>query len=129
MNGKKFVVMAILLACGAAFAFAEADVVVYGSTGLGTDALKGYVGQYHAKDRIEIFTDESPVYLFFSWDSDMQPHLSIADKAGRSVQEVDLTKGDVVTLDKPGDYVCTLTAKSGSGHWLCVLLGGREWDK
>jgi len=67
--------------------------------------------------------------MFYFDTKDLQAVLTVGDKSGKPLSEVDLTQGNIVTLDKPGRYVCTLTSKSGSGHWFCVLLGGREWDK
>lgn len=110
-------------------AWAEVQLVPYGSTGLGADALKGWLGAEHRQDRIVVKSDESPVYLLFYWDSGaFEPVVKIADAAGKPVAEVDLTKGNLVTLQKPGQYVCIISARKGSGHWLCVVLSGREWD-
>jgi hypothetical protein len=119
----------LLFTLSAAGSWAEAQLVPYGSTGLGTDALKGWLGAGHAQDRIVVKTNEAPVYLLFYWDTGaMEPLVKIVDAEGKLVAEIDLTKGNLVTLKKPGQYVCTLSTMKGSGHWLCVLLGGREWD-
>ncbi len=124
---KAMVILCVLAA--AAGAWAEAQLVPYGSTGLGTDALKGWLGAEHAQDRIVVRTTEAPVYLLFYWDSaSMEPVVKITDASGALVAEVDLSKGNLVTFKKPGQYVCMLTLKKGTGHWVCVLMGGREWD-
>jgi hypothetical protein len=122
-------IVVVVLCVIAAGAWAEAQLVPYGSTGLGTDALKGWLGADHAQDRIVVKTSEAPVYLLFYWDSaGMEPVVKIADAGGKPVADVDLTKGNLVTLKKAGQYICTLSTKKGSGHWVCLLLGGREWD-
>ena len=126
MKKAAIILFAALISAGI---WAEADIVPYGSTGLGTDALKGWLGTEHAQDRIQIRTTEAPVYLLFYWDSaTMEPIVKITDAAGALVAEVDLSKGNLVTFKKPGQYVCMLTLRKGSGHWMCVLMGGREWD-
>jgi hypothetical protein len=131
MKGMKNPVYAALIAallCAGA-AWGEAGVVFYGSTGLSTEGLKGYLGEKHRRERIVVQSDESPVYLLFFWDSkDLQPMVSVSDSKGGKVADIDLTKGNIVTLKKRGRYVCMLSARQGSGHWFCVVMGGREWD-
>ncbi len=119
--------IAVLLCAGAAWG--ETGVVFYGSTGLSTEGLKGYLGDKHAQERIVIQSDESPVYLLFFWDSrDLKPTIAVSDAKGAKVADIDLTKGNIVTLKKKGRYVCMLSTRQGSGHWFCVVMGGREWD-
>ncbi len=122
--------LALLFLCAApCVVLAEAGLVYYGSTGLKTDGLNGYLGAEHPQDRIVVYSDESPVYLLFYWDSrEMQPTVSVSDKAGKKVAEVDLTRGNLVTIGSPGQFVCMLSTRKGSGHWFCVVLSGRQWD-
>jgi hypothetical protein len=121
------VLLALALLC--AQAAAEVQVAVNGSTGLAVEGLKGYLGGTHLLDRILIRSDEPQAYLLFFWDSkDLMPFLTITDKAGKRVAEIDLTKGNILTLSKPGEYVCMLKARKGSGHWMCVVMGSKEWD-
>jgi hypothetical protein len=127
-NRASAAVAAVLLLCAAA-AWGETRLLFHGSTGLSTDGLNGYLGEKHPKERIVVQSDESPVYLLFFWDSkDLQPVVSVSGSKGEKIAEIDLSKGNIVTFKRPGRYVCTLSARRGSGHWFCVLLGGREWD-
>jgi hypothetical protein len=126
-------VAAVLLSAafllGAARLPAEAGIVFFGSTGLSVDGLKGWLGEKHREDRIVARTDESPVHLMFFWDGpDLEPRLSISDSKGAAVADLDLTRGNRVTLNARGEFVCVISAKKGSGHWFCVVLGGKEWD-
>ena len=74
-------------------------------------------------------TDEAPVHLLFLWDStDLDPWVTATDAAGRTVGTYSLARSNRVTLSAPGRYVMMLSARSGAGHWLCVLLSGRQWD-
>ena len=109
---------------------AEARIAFYGSTGLGLDGLKGYLGAQDRQDRIVVETDEAPVRVLFFWDSpSLDPWVAVTDARGATVGEYQLGMANEVVLERPGRYVLMLTARSGAGHWLCVLLGSREWDK
>ena len=124
---------AILLAALGLFtgpqAGADARIAFYGSTGLSVDSLAGYLGDHDRQERIVVETDEAPVHLFFIWGStDLDPWATVTDAAGRTVGAFALTPGNRITLTAPGRYVVMLEARSGAGHWLCVLLSGRQWD-
>jgi hypothetical protein len=122
----------VLIAClllSAAALSAEAGIAFYGSTGLSMDGLKGWLGEKDPEDRIIVRTDESPTHLLFIWDSpDLQPRLTISDAKGVQIADLDLTKGNRVTLNAKGEFVCVISRRAGSGHWFCVVLGAREWD-
>ena len=60
--------------------------------------------------------------------SSESPIVTVTDAAGRTVGAFALTPGNRITLTAPGRYVVMLEARSGAGHWLCVLLSGRQWD-
>ena len=125
--------IAVLLAVFGLFAGtaagADARIAFYGSTGLSVDSLAGYLGDQDRQERIVVETDEAPVHLFFLWGStDLDPWATVTDAAGRTVGAFALTPGNRITLTAPGRYVVMLEARSGSGHWLCVLLSGRQWD-
>jgi hypothetical protein len=110
-------------------AWAEVGIRTNGSTGLTVEGLKGYIGGPDAKERIVITSDEPQAFLLFFWDSnDLALSLTVTDSAGKRVAELDLSKGNVLTLSKPDQYVCTLYAKKGAGHWTCIVMGSREWD-
>ena len=124
---------AVLLAALGLFAGpqagADARIAFYGSTGLSVDSLAGYLGDQDRQERIVVETDEAPVHLFFLWGStDLDPWATVTDAAGRTVGAFALTPGNRITLTAPGRYVVMLEARSGAGHWLCVLLSGRQWD-
>jgi hypothetical protein len=122
----------VLLAClllSAAGLSAEAGIVFHGSTGLSMDGLKGWLGEKDPEDRIVVRTDESPTHLLFIWDSpDLQPRLTVSDAKGVLIADLDLTKGNRVTLNARGEFICVISRRTGSGHWFCVVLGAREWD-
>ncbi len=121
--------LAAVLACAAAGAWGEAEIVVYGSTGLPVDGLQGWLGSGHESDRIVVRTDEAPVHVLFFWDSeDLTPFVTVTDSAGSRVGEFDLTRRNRVTLERTGEFVCTITARKGSGHWFCVVMSGWTWD-
>ena len=128
----RHIALALLLAglfLSAAHLSAEAGIVFFGSTGLSMDGLKGWLGEKDPDDRIVVRTDESPTHLLFIWDSpDLQPRLVISDTKGVVVADLNLTKGNRVTLNARGEFVCVISRKSGSGHWFCVVLGTKEWD-
>jgi hypothetical protein len=123
-------VFTVVLALAAAAAVhAEVEVAAYGSTGLKMEGLHGWVGPGHESERIVIRTDEAPVYVIFQWDArDFAPVLTVADSTGADSRDYDLTRGSRVTLGRPGVYVCTLSARKGTGHWFCVVISGRTWD-
>ena len=122
------IAFAILLILAAAGLWAEAEILYYGSSGLATDGLKGYIGEKHPQERIVVRADEAPVYLLFFWDNeDLALQASIVDAGGTQIALLDLSKGNTITFSAKGEYVCTLSAKSGSGHWFCAILGSREW--
>ena len=121
--------VAIALVLAAAPLPAEVQIVYYGSTGLGLDGLKGYLGDGDRQDRIVVLADEAPVHLLFFWDSpSLDPWVTVTDAKGATVGDFELGKANRVVLGGPGRYILVLTAKSGSGHWFCVVLGSREWD-
>jgi hypothetical protein len=123
------VVLLAGLLLSAASLFAEAGIAFYGSTGLSMDGLKGWLGEKDPEDRIIVRTDESPTHLLFIWDSpDLQPRLTISGAKGIQIADLDLTKGNRVTLNARGEFVCVISRRAGSGHWFCVVLGAREWD-
>ena len=108
---------------------AEVRIAFYGSTGLSVDSLAGYLGEQDRLERIVVETDEAPVHLLFLWDStDLDPWVTVSDAAGRTVGTYSLARANRITLSAPGRYVLMLSARSGTGHWLCVLLSGRQWD-
>jgi hypothetical protein len=107
---------------------ADVEVDFLRSSGLGIDGRKGYLSQQDSADQFVVIADESPVYLLFSWDAkDLDPALRVT-RNGSVVAELDLSSGNKVTLTGSGEFVCTITARKGSGHWLCVVLSGREWN-
>ena len=115
--------------CASAPSWADVQVTANGSTGLAAEGLKGYLGGTDLRERILIKTDEPQAYLLFFWDSrDLALTLTVTDMSGKRVAEIDLSKGNILTLSGPGSYVCMLTARKGTGHWLCIALGSREWD-
>jgi hypothetical protein len=121
--------MCFLFLVTQAVIWGDVEILNYGSTGLATDGLTGYLGELHPQDRIVVTSDESVAYLLFYWDStDLQPVATVTDKAGFKKGEFDLTKENYVTLEKPGEYVCMLSTRKGSGHWFCVVMSGREWN-
>lgn len=121
--------LGFFLAVAAAPVPAEVQIVYHGSTGLGLDGLKGYLGEQDRKDRIVVLTDEAPVHLLFFWDSpSLDPWVTVADAKGAAVGEFALGKANRVVLGRPGRYVLMIEARSGAGHWFCVVLGSREWD-
>lgn len=108
---------------------AEVQIVFHGSTGLGLDGLKGYLGGGDRWERIVVWTDEAPVHLLFFWDSPaLEPWATVTDAKGAPIGEYQLVKANRVALGRPGRYVLTLEARKGEGHWFCVVLGSREWD-
>jgi hypothetical protein len=120
---------AFFLCAAASGAWAQTGIVFERSTALGTDGLTGWIGSAHQQDRITLRSREPNSRLFFFWDSaDMLPRLQISDWSGKPVADIDLTKGNIVTLTEAGNYTCVLSAVKGSGHWFCVLLGTRQWD-
>ena len=125
----KILLPVFIFFCTVAGGWADVQITLNGSTGLALEGLKGYLGGSDLKERILIRSDEPQAYIMFFWDSkDLEITLTLRDKSGKIVTEMNLVKGNILTISKPGNYECTLTAKKGSGHWLCVLLGSREWD-
>jgi hypothetical protein len=126
---KRAVLLGLALAMAVAPLPAEVQIVFHGSTGLGLDGLKGYLGDQDRQDRIVVYTDESPVHLLFFWDSpSLDPWVTVTDAKGVTVGEYQLGKANRIILGRPGRYVLMLAARSGAGHWFCVVLGSREWD-
>jgi hypothetical protein len=125
----------VLLAALASFlifpvlgSFADVRIVGALGAGLGVEGRKGFLGPSNVHTSFVVRADESPAYLFFIWDGkDLEPWVRI-EKKGAQIVEVDLTKGNRVTLTGGGTFTLTISAHAGSGHWLCVALGGREWD-
>jgi hypothetical protein len=108
---------------------AEVEIVFHGSTGLGLDGLKGYLGDGDRQDRIVVWSDEAPVHLLFFWDSpSLDPWVTVTDAKGLPIGEYQLGKANRVVLGRPGRYVLTIEVRKGEGHWFCVVLGSREWD-
>jgi len=116
------------------FAFAvlrpSADVRVVGAlgAGLGVEGRKGFLGPSNTHTSFVVRSDESVAYLLFIWDgAELQPWVRV-EKKGSPIVQVDLMQGNRVTLSGKGTYTLTISAHAGSGHWMCVVLGGREWD-
>ena len=79
---------------------ASADVRIVGAlgAGLGVEGRKGFLGPSNTHTSFVVRTDESPAYLFFLWDGkDLEPWVRV-EKKGSPIIEVDLTKGNRVTL-------------------------------
>jgi hypothetical protein len=126
---KRAVLLGLALGIAAVSLPAEVQIVFHGSTGLGLDGLKGYLGDQDRHERIVVYTDEAPVHLLFFWDSpSLDPWVTVTDAKGAVVGEFELGKANRVVLGRPGRYVLALEARSGAGHWFCVVLGSREWD-
>lgn len=128
----KRIVLSVALLALSAFAglSAYADVRIAGAlgVGLGVEGRRGFLGPSNTHTSFVVKADESPSYLLFFWDGkDLEPWARI-EKKGTPIVEVDLTKGNRVTLKGKGTFTITVLAHAGSGHWLCVALGGREWD-
>ena len=129
MNKAVVIPCLVALLFGAAFSLA-ADVQVdfLKSTGLGLDGRKGYLGSQDSADQFVVVADESPVYLLFLWDGkDLVPALKVTQR-GSTVANIDLSTGNKIRLTGGGEFLCTISARKGTGHWLCVVLSGREWD-
>ena len=125
----KKVLMATMVALSLTVLSSFADVRFVGSlgAGLGVEGRKGFLGPSNTHTSFVVRADESPAYLLFLWDSkNLEPWVRI-EKKGAQIVEVDLTKGNKVTLTGGGTFALTISAHAGSGHWLCVVLGGREW--
>ena len=107
---------------------ADVQVDFLKSTGLGLDGRKGYLSAQDSVDQFVVTADESPISLVFLWDGkDLVPGLKVTRK-GSVVADVDLTAGNRITLTGGGEFLCVISARKGTGHWLCVVLSGREWD-
>ncbi len=128
---KKAVAIPFLVALlfGAASSLAaDVEVDFLRSTGLGLDGRKGFLSAQDSVDQFVVVADESPVYLIFLWDGkDLVPGLTVTQK-GSTVADLDLSAGNKVTLTGGGEFLCRITARKGTGHWLCVVLSGREWE-
>jgi hypothetical protein len=106
----------------------EVQIDLLRSSGLGLEGRKGYLSAQDSQDQFVVSADESPIYLLFFWDGkDLAPSLKV-EKKGAPVAEFDLTAGNKVRLTGGGEFVCTISARKGTGHWACVVLSGREWD-
>ncbi len=117
-----------LLVLPALASFADVRVVGALGAGLGVEGRRGFVGPSNTHTSFVVRADESPAYAFFLWDGkDLEPWVRI-EKKGEPIVEVDLTKGNRVTLTGGGTFTLTISAHAGSGHWMCVVMGGREWD-
>jgi len=115
-------------ALAALSSFADARIVGSLGAGLGVEGRKGFLGPSNTHTSFVVRTDESPSYLLFFWDGkDFEPWVRV-EKKGTPIVEVDLSQGNRVTLNGRGTFTLTISAHAGSGHWLCVVLGGREWD-
>ena len=120
---------ALVLFLAAAALRAEVQFLPFNSTGLTVEGMKGYLGEQDNWDRFVVQTDEPTIFLLFLWDrKELEPLLKI-ERKGSTVAELDLVKGNKVRLTGGGEFTCTISARSGSGHWLCVALSGREWDR
>jgi hypothetical protein len=98
------------------------------SSGLGLDGRMGCLSAQDSQDQFVVSSDESPISLLFFWDSrDLAPLLKV-EKKGAPQVEFDLTAGNRIRLTGVGEFVCTISARKGTGHWACVVLSGREWD-
>jgi hypothetical protein len=107
---------------------AEVQFDLQRSSGLGLDGRKGYLSAEDSQDQFVVSTDEKLVFLLFSWDGkDLAPSLKV-ERKGALVAQIDLTKGNRVSLTGGGEFVCTISARKGTGHWICVVLSGKEWD-
>ena len=128
---KWFSMAAASLALFLAAAALPADVLFNPviSTGLPAEARSGYLGREDNWDRFVVQTDEPAIILLFLWDQKkLEPVLKI-ERKGTVIAELDLAKGNKVRLTGGGEFTCTITARSGSGHWLCVALSGMQWDR
>ena len=107
---------------------ADARILSQAGAGLGVEGRRGYLGPANTHTSFVVRADESLVYLVFLWDgSDLEPWVRV-EKKGTPITEMDLSKGNRITLKGGGTFTLTVSAQKGSGHWLCVVLGGREWD-
>jgi hypothetical protein len=129
MNKAVMVPCLVALLCGVASSLpADVQVDFLRSTGLGVDGRKGYLSAQDSVDQFVVVADESPIYLLFLWDGkDLVPTLTVTQK-GSTVANLDLSTGNKVRLTGGGEFLCTISARRGTGHWLCVVLSGKEWD-
>lgn len=118
----------VFLVLPAIATFADVQIVSGLGAGLGVEGRKGFLGPSNTHTSFVVRADESPAYLLFLWDGkDLEPWVRI-EKKGAAIVEVDLTKGNRVTLTGGGTFTLTVSSHAGSGHWMCVVLGGKEWD-
>jgi hypothetical protein len=129
MNKAAVIPCLVALLLGAAPALpADVQVDFLRSTGLELDGRKGFLSAQDGVDQFVVVADESPAYLLFLWDSkDLVPGLKVT-RAGATVADLDLTAGNKVMLTGGGEFLCTIAARKGTGHWLCVVLSGKEWE-
>ena len=118
----------VVLLCAAVASWSETRIGSDSGAGLGVEGRQGFIGPSNTHTSFVVTTDESVSYALFIWDGkELDPWVRI-EKKGTPIVEVDLAKGNRVTLKGAGTYALTISAHAGSGHWMCVLLGGQEWD-
>jgi len=120
-------ILAVVFILAALSLSADARVLSQAGAGIGVEGRRGFLGPSNTHTSFVVRADEPVVYLVFLWDADLQPLVRI-EKKGTPITQVDLTAGNRITLQGGGTFTLTISAQKGSGHWLCVALGGREWD-
>jgi len=120
-------ILAAALSLAALAASADARVLSQSGAGIGVEGRRGFLGPSNTHTSFVVRADEPVVYLLFLWDGDLGPLVRV-EKKGSPITQVDLSAGNRITLQGGGTFTLTISAEKGSGHWLCVALGGREWD-
>jgi len=89
--------------------------------------LSGYIWDTSEVDKINIYTEEDPTNVVFTFD-DFQLWATVKDGSGNALGEFYLPDGDVITLSGTGDFIIEVYSKGGSGNWECVALNDVDYE-
>lgn len=89
----------------------------------------GYIDSYDDIDTLQVSTNESPVFLKFSWKSEMNLWARVYGEDARFLAEVNLEENPVIKLKGGGVFLIELYSESDFGWWKCVLINKSQYKR
>lgn len=79
--------------------------------------------------KIEVKTNESPVYGIFSRDDGLALYARIYGNKKKLSDNIDLSEQKVIELKGKGKFLIELYALKGKGNWKCNFVSEKEFKK
>lgn len=90
---------------------------------------EGIINSVEGRVKIEISTNESPVYGVFTADEDLALYANVYGNNKKMMGDINLTEHKVLELKGKGKFLVELYSLKGKGKWKCRFYGRKEFRK